>query len=153
MQRPIATTPFKSIDNQLFFESVCSLLGEGRCVELTVRGNSMRPFLRDMVDSVVVESALSWSIERGMVVLFKRDGRMVLHRIRSVEGDLCSIVGDAVPATVESVAVADVVAVVTEVRNSRHCFAYRSARWRWRSFRSLAISRMRLFYVNNLKKQ
>lgn len=43
-----------SIPNDIFFESVESLLSEGQRVKITVRGTSMRPFFRSGIDYVIV---------------------------------------------------------------------------------------------------
>lgn len=57
-----------------------------------VHGHSMEPFLRDHHDTVYIETADGY---REMdVVLFRRNGRLVLHRILKQCGDRFIVCGD-----------------------------------------------------------
>ena len=69
------------IDNRIFFEQIETLLGEGREVQITVRGNSMRPLLRNGRDIAVLKPCRGDECRPGDVVLFRYEGRHVLHRI------------------------------------------------------------------------
>lgn len=68
-------------------------LNNGKPVEMTVTGNSMKPMLRDRVSSVKL--AKPDNLRKGDIVLFLRnDGHYVLHRIINIYEDLYDIVGD-----------------------------------------------------------
>ena len=69
------------IDNRIFFEQIEALLGEGREVQITVRGNSMRPLLRNGRDIAVLKPCQGDECRPGDVVLFRYESRHVLHRI------------------------------------------------------------------------
>lgn len=66
-------------------------------VYLTVRGNSMSPFLQDGRDQAVFVSPDKMTIKRGDIVFYQRDGgQYVMHRVYKVEKDgLMTMLGDA----------------------------------------------------------
>ena len=141
----------KNIANELFFASAEEFLGEGRSVELMVKGFSMRPFLRNGRDVVVLSPVEGMEVRRGMVVLFRHAGRHVLHRVRTVEqGGVLRIEGDGNYRTIERATLGDVVAWVSEVRlgGANRGFRYGSIRWRVRSGWSLMIKRLRTAVID-----
>lgn len=126
------------IPNALFFASVEEMIAEGRSVEITVKGFSMRPFLRNGRDVVTISPVGSEGLKRGMVVLFRHAGHHILHRIRTIDGDRLTIEGDGNYRIAESATRGDVVGYVSSVRlEGGGVFAYRSCRWHRRTFRSL----------------
>lgn len=75
--------------------ALLDLLAQGRAVDITVTGNSMRPMLLDRISRVRLRAPES--VRRGDVVLYRREnGDYVLHRVVRVRRertlDLC---GDA----------------------------------------------------------
>ncbi|MBQ3816787.1 MAG: S24/S26 family peptidase [Clostridia bacterium] len=68
----------------------------GSEVILTVTGNSMRPFLKDKRDQVVLIKAKADSLNIGDVPLYcRRNGKFVLHRIVGIENGSYTMLGDA----------------------------------------------------------
>ena len=68
-------------------------IADGKPVELTVTGNSMRPLLKDRVSSVRL--VRPDNLQTGDIVFFQRgDGRYVLHRITAIHDGAYDIVGD-----------------------------------------------------------
>lgn len=129
----------KTIPNELFFASVEEMLAEGRSVEMTVKGFSMRPFLRNERDVVVLSPLGERTLRSGMVVLFRYGGKHILHRLRRIEGARLLIEGDGNYRTREVARPEDVVAYVSEVRlEGGRRFRYDTPRWRRRSALSLA---------------
>ena len=129
----------KTIPNNLFFASVEELIGEGRSVEMTVKGYSMRPFVRDGREEVVLSPLPEGGVSVGMVVLFRYGGKHILHRLVRVEGERLTMEGDGNYRTSEVIAPEDVVAYVSEValRGGRR-IKFGSLAWRCRSAVSLA---------------
>lgn len=71
------------------------LLKSGAELPLTVSGSSMIPFLAPGRDSVVLRG-IDRELRRGDIVFYRRkDGRYILHRLYSVDGDKLWFVGDA----------------------------------------------------------
>lgn len=94
------------VSNDTFFDAVIALLREGKKVTVPAKGESMLPFIVGGVDSVVLEGvdggAPAGTVLRtanvGDVVLFRADGRFILHRIIYKDNDkaLCEIQGDGI---------------------------------------------------------
>lgn len=81
------------LPNEIFLASVTELLKEGHTATLRVRGNSMRPFLEDRRDSIVLTAVTH--IEVGDPVLAEiAPGRYVFHRIIAINGDNITLRGD-----------------------------------------------------------
>ena len=124
----------KTIPNAIFFASVEEMIAEGRRVEMTVRGFSMRPFVRNGTDVVLLAPVEGSDLEVGMVVLFRYRGGHILHRLVGIDGGRLTFEGDGNYRQVERVEVGDVVAYVAAVKlaGGRE-FAYGSGAWRRRS--------------------
>ena len=133
----------------MFFATVEEMIGEGRSVEMTVKGFSMRPFLRNERDVVVLSPVGEKVLQRGMVVLFRYGGRHILHRIRKTDGERLLIEGDGNYRSVEVATKEDVVAYVSEVRlESGKKLQYNDLGWRGRTALSLARKRVRTLAVD-----
>ena len=129
----------KTIPNALFFATVEEMIGEGRSVEMTVKGFSMRPFLRNERDVVVLAPVNGMELRKGMVLLFRHRGAYVLHRLGDIDGKRLILEGDGNYRTVEVAKHEDVVAYVSEVRlESGRRLTYSDFGWRKRSALSLA---------------
>ena len=97
------------VDNNLFFSEVTRLLKSGQRVTIPVKGCSMLPFIRGDRDAVILEGIESCTPEGqkriaaqvGDIVLFRYDGRHIMHRIIAADGDELSIQGDGVIANEE----------------------------------------------------
>ena len=135
----------KQIANDLFFASVEEFLKEGRSVDMTVKGFSMRPFLRNERDVVTLAPLPeNEPLRRGMVVLFRHRGKHVLHRYVGDREGLCVMQGDGNYRTEELVPREEVVAYVASVRLADGPkISYDSVGWRRRTALSLARKRMR----------
>lgn len=76
-------------------EPLLALLEETESVPLVISGYSMTPFLLHGRDTVYL-SKVKEPLKRGDMVLYRRDsGAYILHRVYRVEGETCTMVGDA----------------------------------------------------------
>ena len=82
------------IKSDIFFAEVERLLTESDEVTITIRGNSMRPMLRDGRDGVVLRRYESEPIRVGDVMLFKYRAGYVLHRVIKIEDEQITFAGD-----------------------------------------------------------
>ncbi len=83
------------IDNIPFYGEIKQMLRNRVCNSVTIvaRGNSMRPFLEDHRDKIVLSAPLP--PQKGQVVLAEVvPGRFVLHRITKIEGKSITMRGD-----------------------------------------------------------
>ena len=107
------------VPNDILLPQVRQMVQEGHTVTLRVRGVSMRPFLEDMRDKVVLAPFRSLSV--GDVVLAEiRKGHFVLHRIISVNGSHIVLRGDGNNVGTEKSEYSDVAALaVAFIRKER----------------------------------
>lgn len=131
------------LSNDIFFAEVEELLAEGKQVTILVRGNSMRPLLRDGRDKVVLRKANDEDIRKGAVMLFLYRGSHVMHRVIRIEGDVVIFEGDGNYKLQEVVTRKDIIAVMEAVvRPSGKRIECSSRRWRFLSF--MWLSQMRI---------
>lgn len=110
----------KTIPNGLFFEWVEQSLLAGENVRLTVRGNSMRPILRDGRDEALIEPWKDASkLAEANIFLFRYNGAYVMHRLVRRDADLCWMQGDNVYGRRECCKEEDIVGVVSCVYRKR----------------------------------
>ena len=130
------------LNNKIFFAEVEELLAEGRQVTILVRGNSMRPLLRDGRDKVILRKANDEDIKIGAVLLFRHRGSHVMHRVTKIEGDVVIFEGDGNYKLQEVASRNDIIAVMeTVVRPSGRRIECRGRRWRVLSFVWLSQAR------------
>ena len=86
----------KSIPNEILLPEVARLIKEGHTVTITVRGNSMNPFLVDRRDRVTLGDFTTEQLQPGVTVL-ARDltERIVFHRIIRRNGDILILQADS----------------------------------------------------------
>ncbi len=83
------------VPSQQLLPMIAQILASGSKVQLTVTGNSMRPFIRDN-DTVLLTSAAQRQLLLGDVVLAQRpDDVFVLHRILRKDPRGIFLAGDA----------------------------------------------------------
>ncbi len=123
------------IDNRRFFGWVESVLADGECVRIKVRGTSMLPLLRDGIDKVCVKPYRGERLRRYDIVLFRYMGEYVMHRAVELDGDGLRLQGDGLTRSWERCGIDDVVGIVTEIQRNGG---------KWRSISSFG---MRLYII------
>lgn len=84
------------IGSDQLFPLIKELLTANKTVRLKVRGNSMYPFIRSDLDDITLEHADFDAVKKGDIVLIKRrNGAYVLHRVCKITADAFYMVGDA----------------------------------------------------------
>lgn len=98
-----------TVDNDVFFGCVLELLKEGKEVTIPVKGASMLPLIREGQDTVVLEGVEGCTPE-GMpvrrvkqydIVLFRLNGKYILHRILFWKDGVFAIQGDGILKNME----------------------------------------------------
>lgn len=117
------------LPNDLFLKGVRELLQEGHTATLRVRGNSMRPFLEDRRDSIVLTAVTH--VEVGDAVLSEiSPGTYVFHRIIAIDGDQVTLMGDGNVRGTEHCTKEDVKANAVAVIRKGKTYSTESRRWR-----------------------
>lgn len=139
----------KYIPNDLLIPRIKQFLDEGHTATFRVRGHSMRPFLQNERDKVVL--APCTQVERGDVVLAEASpGYFVLHRVIAKDGNKLRLQGDGNAFTTESCRVGDVVGIATGFvrKNSKRTDRTDGLKWRaysWLWMRTGPLRRYLLF--------
>lgn len=109
------------------------VLGEGGTFSITVRGNSMSPFLRDLRDQAVFAPLTGRRIRRGDIVFYQRaSGQFVMHRVYSIDADgVMTIVGDAQWTLEPGIAQTQLRAYVTSVVRKSRTISCEKGWWRY----------------------
>ena len=122
------------LPNEIFLKEVGALIAEGHDVTLRVRGVSMRPFLEDRRDKIVLTRPQTAKV--GDAVLAEiAPGKYVYHRIIGIEEDRITLKGDGNVYGTEQCRVEDIVASTKGlVRRERYC---QPEGWAWRLYSAL----------------
>lgn len=101
-----------SIPNSVLIPKIRQIINEGHTVTFTVRGFSMRPFLENQRDKVLLRPYRSEEIRVGQVVLAEV-GKQVyaLHRIIACDGKSITMRGDGNIYGTETCTLADVIGI------------------------------------------
>lgn len=121
-----------TLPNAIFIGSLFRLLQEGKVVTFTVKGNSMYPFLRNGRDLVKMKKPESDEMTSGRIVLFRYEGRYLLHRIIKKKGAGYYLRGDNNWSFhLEACREEDIRGMVVGVKRNGQEMDCHS--WRWRS--------------------
>ncbi len=130
----------RPIPNNEFFAEAERILAGGGSVTMRVRGDSMRPLLRDGADCVTIRRHTPDDIRKGAVMLFRHNGTHVMHRIRSVGEEWITFAGDGNCREEEHVRREEITAVMTAVaRPGGRTVLCSGLRWRAASGAWLAL--------------
>lgn len=118
------------LPKDVLLNEVARLLSEGRDVTMIPKGVSMLPFIRGDKDSVVLRKKNV--VRVGDIVLARFDGKYVMHRVVSVEGNSVTLMGDGNLKGVEQGDVSEVCGTVVEIvsPNGRHRKPTKGKLWR-----------------------
>ncbi len=89
-----ATPMRKQFENDKLIPNFIALMNEGHSVTFRLRGFSMRPFLEDGRDSVLLRKPTDETRKGDVVLAEVAPGRYVLHRVVAVNGDNITLRGD-----------------------------------------------------------
>ena len=125
----------KQIPNNLFFAWVEKEIAEGRSVQFRLKGVSMYPLIREGKDEVLLSPCSHTDLNPMDVILFKYNGRHLLHRIIRTDGHFLYIQGDGSVIAKEKCLYTDVVGKVEAViRPSGKRISINNWRWQLPSF-------------------
>lgn len=99
--------------NDILLGEVAAVLQQGSEAVIIPTGNSMLPFIRDGRDRVVLKHLEQVSV--GDILLFRINGRYVLHRLVARQGDRLTLMGDGNIRGQEHCSVSDVIGTVVEI--------------------------------------
>lgn len=108
----------KQVANSIIFAEVIQFINEGRSVKLSVKGNSMRPFIFQG-DTITLEPISELRV--GDIVLAQvRPNNFLVHRTISIEGKFITLRGDGNIGITEECMNHDIIAQVTMVERKKN---------------------------------
>jgi hypothetical protein len=150
-----------SVPNDILFSQVGEMVAGGADVTLSVKGNSMLPFIVSDRDSVVLSRVESEKLRLGDIILARiDDSRYVLHRVIRISGRDFYLCGDGNPRhMVEHCTADNVLARAVKVVRSGKTVSCDSLSeriiallWRWLSpVRRYLLAVYRRMYKDNVK--
>ena len=112
-------TGAKYVSIDLLLEIMEEGLAGGQTVEIMPRGISMRPFIREGRDSVILTASGKENLKKHDVALYRRaDGSVVLHRVARVTDLGYTMIGDAQFVYENGVSAEAVIAKVVATRRA-----------------------------------
>lgn len=97
-------------------EEIRTLISEGHTVSLTVKGNSMNPFLVSLRDQMTIGPWKEEQIRKGCVALVKDTrGNYLIHRIIHKEGDKVILIGDGNVGQYETAYSEDIIGIMYSI--------------------------------------
>jgi signal peptidase I len=139
------------VKSEILFPVIIDLIKSDQKAILTVTGSSMTPFLRDTRDRVEFSATSFMNIKRGDIVLVKRkNGYYVMHRVWKKEKDCFFMVGDAQRGIEGPLYPEQLIALVTTVWRKNKKIDCNNIWWRaiseiWLRLRNFRYLLMRLF--------
>lgn len=123
------------LPNELLFNRIKELVGEGHSVTFRVKGNSMNPFLIDQRDEVTVSPFQNEDLRPGSIILAKdRSNRIILHRVIAIQGNKIKMMGDGNPHGTETTEAEQVAGIVTEVIRKGKKISCQDKGWKTASY-------------------
>ena len=120
------------LPNEVFLKEVCGLIAQGHDVTLRVRGVSMRPFLEDRRDKIVLTRPCPPKL--GDAVLAEiAPSKYVYHRIVRIDSGMVTLKGDGNVHGTEQCKVEDVVASTRAFIRKGKNYLPTGEVWRWYS--------------------
>lgn len=120
------------LPNEILLKEVGRLVSEGHVVTLRVRGVSMRPFLEDRRDQIVLTCPGTTKV--GDAVLAQiAPGKYVFHRIIQIKDGRVILKGDGNVHGTEQCELKDVVAATKGLIRKGRCYSSEGMVWRWYS--------------------
>lgn len=130
-------TPIRLPKEQLL-SAVKALINEGHTTTIRIRGFSMRPFLEDARDSVIIAPVTADGITVGDVVLAEvAPDYYVLHRVATRNGHLLVLRGDGNVAQTEACPIGAVIGRATCFLRGKHQRPCTTTSRRWRIYSRL----------------
>ena len=112
-------------------EEIRELISEGRTVSLTVKGNSMNPFLVSMRDQMTLGPWKDEDIRKGCVALVKDNrNNYLIHRIIERNGNSVTLLGDGNVGFTETATFDNIIGVMYSVTRKSRVWTTESVVWR-----------------------
>lgn len=133
-------------DKGLMMEEIRTLVSEGKTVTLTVKGNSMNPFIVHLRDRMTIGPWKDEDIRKGTVALVKDTrGSYVIHRIIKREKDRVVLLGDGNIGFTETATLDNVIGIMHNIDRKGRIWTPQSTLWRLYSWFWMTLTPLRRY--------
>ena len=120
-----------TIDKAVMMEEIRKMISEGKTVTITLKGNSMNPFIVHVRDHMTLGPWKDEDIRKGTVALVKDiRGNYLIHRIIKREGNKVTLLGDGNVAQTEIATLNNVIGVMHSLTRKGRTYTPKSLTWR-----------------------
>jgi hypothetical protein len=133
-------------DKGLMMEEIRTLVSEGKTVTLTVKGNSMNPFIVHLRDRMTIGPWKDEDIRKGTVALVKDTrGSYVIHRIIKRDKDRVVLLGDGNIGFTETATLDNVIGIMHNIDRKGRIWTPQSTIWRLYSWFWMTLTPLRRY--------
>ena len=133
-------------DKGLMMEEIRTLVSEGKTVTLTVKGNSMNPFIVHLRDRMTIGPWKDEDIRKGTVALVKDTrGSYVIHRIIKRDKDRVVLLGDGNIGFTETATLDTVIGIMHNIDRKGRIWTPQSTLWRLYSWFWMTLTPLRRY--------
>lgn len=127
-------------------EEIRTLVSEGKTVTLTVKGNSMNPFIVHLRDRITIGPWKDDDIRKGTVALVKDTrGSYVIHRIIKRDKDRVVLLGDGNIGFTETATLDNVIGIMHNIDRKGRIWTPQSTLWRLYSWFWMTLTPLRRY--------
>ena len=120
-----------TIDKAIMMEEIRTLISEGRTVTITVKGNSMNPFMVHLRDQMTLGPWKDEDLKKGTVALVRDiHGNHLIHRIIERHSDRVILLGDGNLLQTETATLDNVIGIMYSITRKGRTYTTRSLIWR-----------------------
>ena len=132
------------IEKAILMEEIRQLISQGKTVTITVKGNSMNPFMVHMRDQMTLGPWKDEDLREGTVALvLDSRGTHLIHRIIKREKDRVILMGDGNVGLREDAEVKDVLGLMLSVKRKGRTYQTEGLTWRLYSWLWMALTPLR----------
>ena len=133
-------------DKGLMMEEIRTLVSEGKTVTLTVKGNSMNPFIVHLRDRMTIGPWKDEDIRKGTVALVKDTrGSYVIHRIIKRDKDRVVLLGDGNIGFTETATLDNIIGIMHNIDRKGRIWTPQSTLWRLYSWFWMTLTPLRRY--------
>lgn len=133
-------------DKGMMMEEIRTLISEGKSVTLTVKGNSMNPFIVHMRDRMTLGPWKDEDIRKGTVALVKDiRGNYLIHRIIKKDGHTVTLLGDGNVGFTETATTDNIIGIMHSIERKNRTWTSESMIWRIYSWVWMALTPLRRY--------
>ena len=131
-------------DKAIMMEEIRELISEGKTVTLTVKGNSMNPFLVSMRDQMTLGPWKDEDIRKGCVALVKDNrNNYLIHRIIARNEKNVTLLGDGNIGFTETATMENIIGIMYSITRKGRTWTSESFIWKLYSFTWMLLAPVR----------